>query len=176
MSFSLASFSCCGRWRRSVAHGVSWRSWTRGSPTSQPASGNCPPRSRWVPTTATAAVRTSRSSLVRSTSSSCWLNSTWLRGWVVLRSKCFLISSISQFTSAEFDAVTSPHVVLLLRKCLPPALTLTRWWLQSWWWTPCLWILVTDSYGWWAQSWPWSSSSALSLPFYCIKSELPWEL
>lgn len=76
-------------WVQSAAHADSWLSWTRGALTSPPVSSSCRPASRWELTIATATVRTNPSNQVRSTSSSCWLNSAAPRGWVELALQCF---------------------------------------------------------------------------------------
>lgn len=91
-------------WLQSAALADSWLSWTRGALTSPPVSSSCRPASRWELTIATATVRTNPSNRVRSTSSSCWLNSAAPQGWVklALRSRVS-IRAFRQVTKVLLD-------------------------------------------------------------------------
>lgn len=84
-------------WLQSAVHADSWLSWTRGALTSPPVSSSCRPASRWEVTIATATVRTNPSNRVRSTSSSCWLNSAAPQGWVKLVLHSWVFSSEHSF-------------------------------------------------------------------------------
>lgn len=88
-------------WLQSVAHADSWLSWTRGALTSPPVLSSCRPASRWELTIATATVRTNPWNQVRSTSSSCWLNSVAPQGWVKLLLRSRVFSSAYSFEATK---------------------------------------------------------------------------